>query len=1333
MVPDTERVVRWIVDRIEGNRVLVVGDEDGGLAHELAERGMVTDDAEVSALVVDWLSVSGLELNGVARAPSGCLALAVVGWDDAAAAYASLARRWDIAELSALGNVAAFRGNVRTEPRAQIDPAELAELMARATAELALETERLGSALRLTERELGEVKRKLRRRTVQILESSQSQQIEREQLEAQVRNAHLAAEKVKRTLSYRLGHELIHKSKSLVGLRKLPAALWEINQDAVALRRKREAPKRGLRGVLDSALEWGERLRPRAGLPAGSGTQVITRPGPDRRVSFEAPLDLSTAAGLRQLRVACIMDEFTTHCFEPECQFIALEAGNWREQIEAARPHLLFVESAWQGASSSWQAKINQQAPELKELLAWCRERGVPTAFWNKEDPVHFGTFLNVASLFDFVFTTDFDCIHRYKEVLEHERVHLLPFAAQPALHNPIEVYERKNGACFAGAYYVRYPERQRDFLRILIQLLEHGPVDIYDRNHGDTDARYQFPEPYQEFIVGKLPYSDIDRAYKGYRYGININSIKYSQSMFARRVFELLASNTITVSNFSRGIRLMFGELVIASDDAALLGRRIQELEADPSRRARLRLAALRKVLSEHTYQHRLASVASAVFAIEAPELLPTVAVAGVARTPAEETALRAAFERQDYPRKQLAVLAPGEREQKLPDADFVAWLSAADYYGPKYLTDLVLATRFYDGPVGKAAAYRWVSGRPVLEGSGVEYQTGQQVPLRAALFRPSRLPADLAKVDADQLIDGALATDPFHHCRDGAAHAADLDAAIGDIEDLDVGLSMTELLAQASRIEAAKDPQQGELRELGPSDLGATFPVGLYGDVAVKHSDAGLFIESTLDDADRKYLYERGERPLAELGFDRQARFNLQVTAGLRVEAVLIFFDHGRRRIGHAITCASTNQVVEIPDGSVFVRLGLLVVGPGSAVVKRWSLGYLVSEEPTQILGRADTLLITNQYPSPDDLYRNAFVHRRMLGYRDDGIRVDCFCLQPRRELTYYEFEGIEVTVGNVDSLRRVLQSNRYERVLVHFLDANMWKALAPHLDATRVFVWLHGAEVMPWHRRSYNYESEAEAEAAKSESAPRTAFWSERLEAPHPNLQLVFVSSTFADEVQADYDVTLPARQVHVIHNVVDTELFAYASKHPDQRLRVLSIRPFSSRKYGNDLAVEAIVELSRRPWFEELEFRIIGDGPRFDKELAPLRGMSNVILERRFLPQTEIAELYREYGVFLCPTRWDSQGVSRDEAMASGLVPVTSRVAAVPEFVDADSGFLAEPEDAAGLAAAIEALYHDPELFLRMSAAAAARVRAQSGTEQTIAREISLFAGDRDKGS
>jgi glycosyltransferase involved in cell wall biosynthesis len=77
------------------------------------------------------------------------------------------------------------------------------------------------------------------------------------------------------------------------------------------------------------------------------------------------------------------------------------------------------------------------------------------------------------------------------------------------------------------------------------------------------------------------------------------------------------------------------------------------------------------------------------------------------------------------------------------------------------------------------------------------------------------------------------------------------------------------------------------------------------------------------------------------------------------------------------------------------------------------------------------------------------------------------------------------------------------------------------------------------------------------------------------------------------------------------------------------------------------------------------------------------------------------------------------------MASGLVPITSDVGAVSEFVDHECGILTEGESFAQLADAVEALYQDPARFLRLSANAAERVRRQSGPEQTTKRELRIL--------
>ena len=141
---------------------------------------------------------------------------------------------------------------------------------------------------------------------------------------------------------------------------------------------------------------------------------------------------------------------------------------------------------------------------------------------------------------------------------------------------------------------------------------------------------------------------------------------------------------------------------------------------------------------------------------------------------------------------------------------------------------------------------------------------------------------------------------------------------------------------------------------------------------------------------------------------------------------------------------------------------------------------------------------------------------------------------------------------------------------------------------------------------------------------------------------------------------------------------------------------------------------------------MRFTIIGDGPLFEETLRPLIDLPNVTISRQFLTQSEIAEEHSRHGIFLVPTRLDTQGVSRDEAMSSGLVPVTNGIPAVLEFADERSAAIAPPGDAAALADGISEMIESPELFQRRSVAAAARVRGQSANDIVIPAELGLLA-------
>lgn len=380
---------------------------------------------------------------------------------------------------------------------------------------------------------------------------------------------------------------------------------------------------------------------------------------------------------------------------------------------------------------------------------------------------------------------------------------------------------------------------------------------------------------------------------------------------------------------------------------------------------------------------------------------------------------------------------------------------------------------------------------------------------------------------------------------------------------------------------------------------------------------------------------------------------------------------------------------------------------------------------------IGRGPYLLVANAYPDDEHLYRNAFIHRRVLAYRAGGLEVDVLYLRGADvELVTYEFDGVTVWKGGIAQYAEILASKPYRKVLVHFPQEHLIKtALQNHPD-TPLIAWVHGFETEQWFRRWFNM---VEDPAEISRVLALRGSWTSK--------QLGFLRSLFTD---TEHDVTIvqvsewfqkhvsepdvgaaPVKSV-VIPNVIDSTLFPYRVKTPQQRTRILSIRPFESRKYANDLTVEAIQILSQRPYFDELTFELYGDGRLWERLTAPLQGFENVTLHNRFVGQDEIPEIHAGNGVFLAPTRFDSQGVSMCEAMSSGLVAISTDIAAIPDFIDHErTGLLGQPESALDIADLIEALYLDPELFQRLSAAGAADIQARCGTAATIGREMELI--------
>jgi len=1044
---------------------------------------------------------------------------------------------------------------------------------------------------------------------------------------------------------------------------------------------------------------------------------------------------------LPELRIAAVLDQFSHESFSPDCRLLALRRDEWVSQMRDFRPHLLLVESAWRGLHGDWEGLVSPCSMALRELVGACRAAGIPTVFWNKEDPLHFEAFIESAALFDAVFTTDASTIPHYRRELGHDRVYCMPFALQPAMFNPLSEGEREHAFFFAGAYYGNLAGRARDSRRVFDALRVVGPLAIFDRNHGSSKQGNTYPESYRRHVRGGVPYEEIPALYRRFEFGVNINTVKQSPTMFARRVFELIGSGCGVYGNFSVGMRRMLGNLVVASDDQeALFDEAWRDFTTSASGvTSSRRTRALRKVLREHTSAARLAYVCEKMLPWHVgPRPVPRFVVLSKATNEGELASVLASFARQQGVDATLVIDAHSALASLLPagvvaltDAQrdaapvcswgehWVAPFHPADAYDSHYLLDIALAQGYaHATAIGKAAYVKAGDGSHETVHPEFEYRRVSSLALRRCAMAEGTWTRSVGEM-LEGLDDGSI--ESAGACSIDAGSYVENGASWSSVPEppMDEGVALRDLLEQAH--ELAPVPALDGAGVITGAELAAAFNLG---EVA-----AGTSASPRRHRLELCSVRPAGHpvvlrtRPYSRIEFEHAGQMQLFLDAPPVAEVTWGFdaLDGKGDVLARFDLPPQLTVSPAVPAATTAVRITATVDGPVVTYADGLHL-HPCAPSPLLLCGKGRLLVVTNAYPSRRHAYRNGFVHRRVIHYRKLGIPVDVVVARKGIGTASYDFDGVTVTQCDPAVLSASLDATRYDAIAVHFLDRDIWDALASSMPSTRTVVWVHGADIQPWTRRAFNYRTQDEREIARQQSDARQVFWREVFEqAPH-TVRFIFVSATFAAQCWEDLGLRLADDRWEVIHNPIDTALFEYVEKEPAQRLKVLSIRPHASRIYANDLVAKTIEHLSGHPAFTSMHFTLVGDGPLWDENFSGLACYPNVELQRGLVHQSEIPAMHREHGVFLVPTRGDTQGVSRDEAMASGLVPITCAVGAVPEFVDAQCGILCPGEDPEALALAISDLIGDPERFLRLSRGAAQRVRAQSEAGVVVRREL-----------
>lgn len=270
------------------------------------------------------------------------------------------------------------------------------------------------------------------------------------------------------------------------------------------------------------------------------------------------------------LDIGIICDEFL---YESYKDAVNLHYINYSKDNIDIDFDFVIIATTWKGIDGSWQNVSKDKSEErhhLYDLIHELQERNIPTLFYSKEDPVNYDQFVEIAKECDYVFTSAEEIIPRYKQAVGHERIYKLEFGINPHTNNPIGIEnpafkDYKNDVIFAGSWMVKYPIRNRESATAFDGVVESGrDLTIIDRNLKLENKRYHFPPSYIKYLSYPLPHSLLMKAHKIYKTALNVNSVKYSKTMFANRVYELQAYGNILLSNFSVGINSKFPHVFI-------------------------------------------------------------------------------------------------------------------------------------------------------------------------------------------------------------------------------------------------------------------------------------------------------------------------------------------------------------------------------------------------------------------------------------------------------------------------------------------------------------------------------------------------------------------------------------------------------------------------------------------------------------------------------------------------------------------------------------------------------------------------------------------------
>ncbi|WP_374017408.1 glycosyltransferase family 2 protein [Paenibacillus thiaminolyticus] len=393
------------------------------------------------------------------------------------------------------------------------------------------------------------------------------------------------------------------------------------------------------------------------------------------------------------VNIAIISDEFMLNYYKDAANFIYLDYRNYKIKLKKQKIDLFLFVTSWKGLYNEWVGIGSSETKkhELYEVIDYLKAQGIPTVFQSIEDPSNYENFIEVAKRCDFVFTSAIEKVDEYKKDCLNDNVWVMEFGVNPLFHNPIGFQKKKipNEIIFAGSWASRYKERCEDMVNIFDGVIASDKtLRIIDRNFDLEVDDYFYPEKYLKFCSPAISHRELQKTHKLYNWAINLNSIKYSETMCAMRIYELQALGNIILSNYSVAVNNKFPNVFIINDKEEVDFIINSFSDEDIYRH---QLLGIRSVMSTCTVFERLKDLLIKCSVIE--EVVDKKTILIIAEKLTEK--IQNQFNAQTYPYKKIVERAALNKEDYTNYEMITYWDDSVDYF-EYYLEDMTNAFKY-------------------------------------------------------------------------------------------------------------------------------------------------------------------------------------------------------------------------------------------------------------------------------------------------------------------------------------------------------------------------------------------------------------------------------------------------------------------------------------------------------------------------------------------------------------------------------------------------------------------------------------------------------------